>query len=151
MTTLKSNFKEAEESLGFLLWKASNRLQRLHAQCLTNLKVTPTQFSLMTCLVYLSQDGPVTSSRLVRHSGMDKMVVSDLVKSLERKKLLVKKPNPKDGRSFLISPTALGVRITNSAVLKVEALDVVFFKKVGNLKMFHNYLKSLVEVDSLSK
>jgi DNA-binding MarR family transcriptional regulator len=98
----------------------------------------------MACLVYLCQDAPVTPSGIGRHSGMDKMVISDLVKSLERKKLLKKKPNPKDGRSFLISPTALGVRVTNSAVLKVEALDVVFFKKVGNIKMFHKYLKSLV-------
>jgi DNA-binding MarR family transcriptional regulator len=142
---LKSSFKKAEDSPGFLLWKASNRLQRLHAQCLAGLPVTPTQFSLMACLVYLSKDGPVTASAIVRHAGMDKMMVSDLLKSLEKKKLVQRKLNPNDGRSFLVSPTEKGVEATNSAVLKVEAFDTQFFKEVLDLKKFHANLAALAE------
>ncbi len=40
--------------------------------------MTPTQFSIMTSLLYLSQDGPVTPSLIVAHTGIDKMTVSDL-------------------------------------------------------------------------
>lgn len=151
MKTLKTNFKKAEDSPGFMLWKASNLLQRLHTECLTDLNVTPTQFSLMTCLVYLSQDGPVTAAKIVSHTGMDKMMVSDLVKTLEKKGLLKRKNNPDDGRSFLVEPTTLGEKTTNSAVLKIEALDKIFFRRVKNLKTFHDDLISLVNSkDSLS-
>ena len=144
MSRLKTNFRKAEDSPGFLLWKASNLLQRMHSGCLSGLNITPTQFSLMTCLVYLHQQGRVTASGIVDHSGMDKMMVSDLLKTLVKKKLVKRNPNPEDGRSFLLEPTRLGEGITNSAVLKIEALDSDFFKKVKDIASFHKDLASLV-------
>jgi DNA-binding MarR family transcriptional regulator len=144
MNRLDTSFGKAEDSPGFMLWKASNLLQRLHAECLRPLGVTPTQFSLMTCLVFLCVDGPVTPSRIVAHSGMDKMLVSDLVKALERKRLIRKKPNPEDGRSWLLEPSALGATVTNSAVREVEALDTRFFRRVKRLPAFHADLIALV-------
>jgi MarR family transcriptional regulator, organic hydroperoxide resistance regulator len=144
MTRLNTNFRKAEDSPGFLLWKASNLLQRMHSICLSDLNITPTQFSLMTCLVYLHQDGPVTASRIVDHAGMDKMMVSDLIKTLVKKKLVKRKPNPEDGRSFLLEPTPLGQSITNSSVLKIEALDLEFFKRVKDIVSFQRDLASLV-------
>lgn len=144
MRRLDTSFGKAEDSPGFMLWKASNLLQRLHAECLKPLGVTPTQFSLMTCLVFLFQDGPVTPSRIVTHTGMDKMLVSDLVKALERKRLIRKKPNPDDGRSWLLEPSALGTTITNSAVREIEALDTRFFRRVKRTAAFHADLIALV-------
>ena len=148
--TLKSGFKTAEDSPGFMLWKASNRLQRLHARCLSDLDVTPTQFSLMTCLVYLYREGLVTSSRIVGHTGMDKMLVSDLVRALEKQRLLRRSPNPEDGRSWLIEPTSRGTELTNSAVLQVEALDAEYFGAVRNLRSFHADLTALVNAEIVS-
>jgi MarR family transcriptional regulator, organic hydroperoxide resistance regulator len=143
---LKTQFKAAEQSAGFLLWKASNRLQRLHGRCLADLDVTPTQFSLMTCLVYLHQNGPVTSARIVAHSGMDKMLVSDLVAGLQKKRLLTRAANAADGRSWLIEPTPRGFTLTNSAVAKIEALDALFFKPVKNLRVLQKDLLALTQV-----
>ena len=68
---------------------------------------------------------------------MDKMMVSDLIKTPARKKLVKRKPNPGE-------PTRLGEGITNSAVLKIEALDSGFFKKVKDIASFHKDLASLV-------
>jgi DNA-binding MarR family transcriptional regulator len=144
----KSNFRSAEDSPGFMLWKASNRLQRLHARCLTDLEVTPSQFSLMTCLVYLHQSGGVTSSRIVSLTGMDKMLVSDLVRALEKKRLLRRLPHPEDGRSWLIEPTTRGIELTNSAVRQVEAVDAKFFGIVRNPRRFHEELVALVNSDA---
>jgi DNA-binding MarR family transcriptional regulator len=39
---------------------------------------------------------------------MDKMMVLDLIKTLVRKKLVKRKPNPEDGRPFLLEPTRPG-------------------------------------------
>jgi MarR family transcriptional regulator, organic hydroperoxide resistance regulator len=88
----------------------------------------------MTCLVFLAQDGTVTAARIVAHSGMDKMLVSDLIKALQRKRLLVRARNPDDARSWLIEPTTRGIQLTNSAVARIEALDEKFFTPVRDLK-----------------
>lgn len=127
-----------------MLWKASNLLQRIHTECLKGLGVTPTQFSIMTCLLYLSQDGPVTPSLIVAHSGIDKMTVSDLIKTLVRKKLVKKSDNPCDRRSFLVEPSKLGETITNSAIAKVETVDMRFFVRVKSVRAFHANLTALV-------
>jgi DNA-binding MarR family transcriptional regulator len=149
--TLQSHFKKAEESPGFLLWKAANRLQKLHAKCLAGLDVTPTQFSFMTCLVYLHQGSLVTPSHIVSHTGMDKMMVSDLVKTLEKKKLLKRDPNPQDGRSFFIIPTSLCVKKTNRAVRKIENFDRKFFMSVRDLTTFQNNLIALISPPTTTK
>jgi DNA-binding MarR family transcriptional regulator len=76
---------------------------------------------------------------------MDKMMVSDLIKTLEKKRLIQRRDNPEDGRSFLIEPTRLGRKTTNSAVRKVEALDTEFFTRVKDVRIFHADLIALVD------
>lgn len=145
---LSTGFKKAEDSPGFLLWKAANLLQRSHADTLKELGLTPAQFSMMTCLVFLAQDGDVTSARISKHAGLDKMMVSDLVKTLLRKKLIETKPNPADGRSFFINPTSYGVKITNGAIKKIEKIDEEFFRPVKNRAGFLAPLLALIETHS---
>lgn len=141
---LKTSFLKAEDSPGFMLWKAANLMQRLHSNCLKDLNITPTQFSVMTCIVYLSQQQPITSSAVVAHTGMDKMMVSDLVKTLLKKGYIRKKVHPEDGRSFLISATAMGSDVVNKAVRRIEEFDTQFFAACQNLSSFHADLVSLV-------
>jgi DNA-binding MarR family transcriptional regulator len=141
---LNTRFKKAEDSPGFMLWKAANLLQRLHAGCLKSLDITPTQFSLMTCLVYLQGEGDVTASRIVAHTGMDKMMVSDLLKTLARKGLVAKSVNPDDARSSLVRPTPRGKQITNAGVRTIEAFDARFFRHAGDVRAFHRALIALV-------
>ena len=148
MKKLNSTFEKAEDSPGFMLWKASNLLQKLHSDCLKDLQVTPTQFSLMTCLVYLHQSGPVTPTRIVNHTGMDKMMVSDLVKTLIKKKLILRKNNPEDARSFIVEPTHLGEKITNQAIQRIEEVDEKYFKPIGNMRTFHQDLIAIVNRSS---
>jgi DNA-binding MarR family transcriptional regulator len=145
MSKLETGFARAEDSLGFVLWKAANVLQRLHADCLRELDVTPAQFSVLTSLVFLHQSGRVTATQIVAHTGMDKMNVSDLLTTLVKKRLAAKSKNPNDGRSQLIAPTALGARTANAAIARVEALDDEFFKQTGDPDALHTALMSLLD------
>jgi DNA-binding MarR family transcriptional regulator len=145
MTKLETKFTRAEDSLGFVLWKAANVLQRLHADALRDLDVTPAQFSLLTCLVYLRQKGNVTASQIVIHTGMDKMSVSDLIGTLVRERLVIKSKNPADGRSQLISPTAAAVKTTNAAIARIEMLDKQFFAQTGDPDALHTVLLALID------
>lgn len=141
---LDTEFHKAEESPGFLLWKAANLLQRMHTKALREVEATPAQFSFMTCLVFLTQNEDVTPIMISRHAGMDKMMVSDLVKTLKSKKLLTTQKNPDDGRSFILKPTEKGIKITNQAIKAVESLDADFFSAVGNLKILKKELLGLI-------
>jgi DNA-binding MarR family transcriptional regulator len=143
VSRLETRFQKAEDSPGFLLWKAANQLQRLHKQCLRDLGVTSTQFSLMACLMYLCQLGPVTAALIVEHSGMDKMSVSDLICSLERKKLLRRRRHPADGRSWLLESTPAGERVTNAAIGRIEALDGTYFARARDPQALHADLLAL--------
>jgi len=141
---LETHFSTAEASPGFLLWKAANLLQKTHNSVLGPLKITPAQFSMMTCLVYLAENGDVTSAQIAKHSGLDKMMISDLVKTLAKKKMIKTKANPNDGRSFLIEPTEQGAKLTNQAIQAVEKTDSEFFKSEKELKKLMGSLLGLI-------
>jgi DNA-binding MarR family transcriptional regulator len=68
------------------------------------------------------------------------MLVSDTTKALLRKKLVSKKTNKDDQRSFFIELTDEGKSICNKAVKLIEVLDDEFFALTGNTKNFHEML-----------
>ena len=76
---------------------------------------------------------------------MDKMSVSDLIATLKRKKLVTKTDNPDDGRSFLVAPTAAGIRVTNAAVKRIEELDQRFFAQTADADALHSALLPLLD------
>ncbi len=134
---LETQFNDAKFSLGFLVWKISNKLQSLHRLALKELDLTPTQFSVLASVVYISSiQENLTQSLLCKHTEMDKMLTSDIIKSLVAKKLVKKKENEEDSRSFLIQPTPLGIEKANKAIKIVEDIDQDFFKSVGNKGLF---------------
>lgn len=142
---LETQFPDSKESLGFSLWKVSNKLQRLHRSGLKEINLTPTQFSLLACIVYMDSSGEVmTQSFLCQHTQMDKMLVSDVIKSLVTKKLVSKKDNPKDSRAFVIAATDEGTKMANKAVKIVEDIDNEFFSKVKNRSAFNFDLINLL-------
>jgi DNA-binding MarR family transcriptional regulator len=143
--SLDTQFLDSKESLGFSLWKVSNKLQRLHRSGLKEINLTPTQFSLLACIVYMDTSNEVmTQSFLCQHTQMDKMLVSDVIKSLVIKKLVSKKDNPKDSRAVIIAATADGTKLANKAVKIVEDIDTKFFVKVKNKSAFNMDLINLL-------
>jgi DNA-binding MarR family transcriptional regulator len=102
----------------------------------------------MTCLVFLSHGKSVTAAQISSHSGMDKMSVSDLVKTLLKKGLILRSKNQSDSRSFVIKPTKLGFSLTNSSVKKVEAIDEIFFSSLKNSRLFSGELLTLIRASS---
>lgn len=143
---LKTKFNTAHDSLGFLLWKASNKLQRLHRSCLSDLDLTPTQFSVLASIVYNCNDKQTTTQQeLVNQTQMDKMLVSDVVKALTVKKMILKSKNPNDSRSFVLKPTLSGSEKVNIAIKRVEEIDEIFFKTIKSKNNFLLNLQELVD------
>jgi len=144
-TVLKTRFPEANASPGFLLWKASNLLQRLHASSLKKIGLTPAQFSVLASIVYLSGfDEPLTQAYLGRHTGLDKMFISDLVKKLVQKKWISLEDHPSDSRAKVIRPTAKGSALANESIGIVEEIDSDFFSKLKSGEAFTKDLLNLL-------
>jgi DNA-binding MarR family transcriptional regulator len=149
---LKTSFSDANYSLGFLTWKTSNKLQRLHRTALKDLYLTPTEFSVLASVVYVSSiQEKLTQSFLSKYTEVDKMLISDIIKSLVKKKLVNKKKNPEDSRSFIIHHTVLGLEVANKAIKIVEDIDLKFFRFINNRTLFVEELNRILSEDEARK
>lgn len=149
MADFQSKFKSAEMSPGFLLWKVSNLHQRLQRKALLELDLTPSQFSILACYFFLSsKSSSVTQAEVCRHDGIDKMLISDLTKTLIKKNCLKKTANKEDRRSHSIKLTENGVNKCNQAIKIIETLDAKFFAAAKDSKSLIRGLADLTEHES---
>jgi DNA-binding MarR family transcriptional regulator len=146
MAKFQTKFKTSEMSPGFLLWKLSNLHQKIQRKALLDLDLTPSQFSVLACFLFLSEKQPmVTQAEVCRHSGIDKMLISDITKVLIKKRLIKKVANKDDGRSYVIQVTDEGVFRCNQAVRIIEQVDMKFF---SGAKDMNEFLEVLIDLAS---
>jgi DNA-binding MarR family transcriptional regulator len=77
------------------------------------------------------QDEPVTQVMLARHAGTDVMTTSQILRTLEKKKLVRRTDHPTDSRAFALRPTAAGRRLARQLIHLVERADQEFFEPLG--------------------
>lgn len=137
-------FKKPEDSPGFLLWHIAHHWQRLQRDALLKLHITHAQFVVLACLLWLSHENKnnITQQHISTLSGIDKMSMSDLMATLEKKKLIKKIKSKSDQRAFALSLTGAGKKIALKAVPIVEKIDHDFFlHQTAQLKQFLKLLK----------
>jgi MarR family transcriptional regulator, organic hydroperoxide resistance regulator len=142
--SLQTDFATPQESPGFLLWKITNSWQRQIRAALHPYDLTHVQFTLLASLAWLTKDGHiVTQVELAHHIETDVMMTSQVVRTLEHKKLLKRTLNPLDKRAFHLLPTKAGLELANKTIKVVEAVDREFFGKVKRLEAFTQGLHQL--------
>jgi DNA-binding MarR family transcriptional regulator len=113
-----------------MLWRVSNEWQREIREVLAALGLTHVQFVLLANLIWLEDQGlKVTQAVLARQTAIDKMMVSDVVKTLEEKKMILKRPDPNDGRAHLLGSTKASERLVKVAMKAVEGTNRRFFAR----------------------
>lgn len=129
-TRLPTQFQGPEDSPGFLLWQVSNAWQREMRHALKSTGITHPQFVLLASMVWLEDQGEVvTQNRLSQQAEMDKMTVSDVIKTLTHKSLVKRVPNPNDRRSLCLRATPQGLAAIQQALPLIEAADSRFFAR----------------------
>lgn len=127
-TGLATGFRAAEESPGLLMWQVTNRWQAAQRAALKPYGLTHVQFVLLASLTYLQSEGaPVTQRRLADHAATDPMMTSQVLRALEGRGLLTRRPHPGDARARVLAPTPEGRELANRAVAAAEACDAAFF------------------------
>lgn len=128
---LKFPKQRPEQSLGFLFWQTTNLWQRKISQALKEFDLTHVQFVLLAGVGWLERSEEyVTQKRLSDHAKTDIMMTSKVVRSLEKKQLLIRQPHPIDTRANILQLTENAKSIVEQALKKVIQVDQTFFKEL---------------------
>ena len=129
---LPAQFTSPAASPGVLLWQAVNRWQRGQRRALRDSGLSHLQVMLLASVTALSEhDEPVTQVMLARHARIDAMTTSQVLRTLEQKKLVRRADHPSDSRAFALRPTAAGRRLARQLIHLVERADQEFFSALG--------------------
>ena len=101
------SFKKAEDSPGLLLWQLTNQWQQQQRKALRPLGLTHPQFVALAGILWLSSmyETGVSQVQVAEFTRIDKMMMSDLVKTLLEKKLIERRQHAQDKRAYSLTLT----------------------------------------------
>ena len=142
---LRSEFAAEANSAGLMLWRVTNRWQTTQRAALAPCDLTHVQFVVLAALTHRPAEADDVSQReLADLASIDVMMASQVIRTLERKGLIARRPHPTDKRAQAISVTAAGVDAANDAVVRVERADTEFFATLpGDREQFVEQLRVL--------
>jgi MarR family transcriptional regulator, organic hydroperoxide resistance regulator len=143
-----SNFEKAEESPGFLLWRASTLWRRTIENVLKPLELTHPQFVVLATIGWFLKGGkPVNQAEIGRHASLDPNTTSQILRGLQAKGLIERKFS-NDERSKCSTLTKEGSQLLRIALPAVEKADAQFFAALDLRKV--TALKALQVLAELS-
>ena len=140
-------FDDADDSPGFSLWQVSSMWQRQINAGLKPFDLTHAQFVLLASMTWLAGgEKPLTQIDLASHAKMDVMMTSNVLRTLEEKGLILRKPHPTDTRAKSLTVTSKGLKLAEQAVQVVEGIDREFFSSLGaGVSTFNKQLLKLID------
>jgi DNA-binding MarR family transcriptional regulator len=110
------------------MWHATLRWQRAIAAALVPLDLTHVQFVLLATTWWLnSQGSDPTQQDVARQAGTEVRMTSEVLRTLEAKRLLVRAAHATDARARALRATAAGSALAARAIAAVEDADAQFF------------------------
>ena len=136
---------EPSESPGFLLWRATLRWQRLMATTLRPIGLTHVQFVLLASLWWLTEIAGEAPSqrRLADHAGLDPMMTSQVLRTLEARGLVSRTAHPTDSRARQLAVTIAGSALAGRAIAAVEDADRAFFEPASGRRTIVEFMRVL--------
>ena len=130
-----------ENRIGLLIWQTSNLWQSNIRKQILKFNLSFNEYLILETLYNLSKFLTVINQvDIVKHSFIDKSVVSAKLTKLDKKKL-IKKMTPDDNRSNKLALTKEGMIIVEKIINDVIEVENVFFSKL-NQESF-NFINSL--------
>jgi DNA-binding MarR family transcriptional regulator len=118
---------------GMVLWAAANAWQRAMRAGLASLGLTHVQFMLLRSLARPScEQSAVTQAMLSRRSGVDEMMASQVIRTLEAKGLVRRDIHGTDSRAKVVALTGAGIEALFTAVQLAEQTEREFFRPMGD-------------------
>ncbi len=134
------------DSPSFYLMQVVHGLEKTIRRQLVDFDLTITQFSMLTSLMILTKNGTaVTQMDLANSLKADKMMVSQVLRTLEKKEYVIRENHPTDRRAKSLIVTEKGHMAIEVALKHAISLDEEFFSPLGEEKSdFIRLLKKLL-------
>jgi MarR family transcriptional regulator, organic hydroperoxide resistance regulator len=130
---LRSEFRHAAESPGLLLWQVTTAWQAAQRAALRPFDLTHVQFVLLASVTWLQEgEQSITQQQVAEHSRADRMMTSQVLRTLEAEGLIERRPHPTDARARALRATPAGVELANRANAAVEQVDRDYFGALGD-------------------
>ena len=140
---------EYKKSTGLLFIRTYHKWHGLIKNKLRTIDLTHPQFVVLTTLAgLLRQQEWVSQTDIARFSDMDVMTVSQIIRLLIKKGLIMREVHPKDSRANIILLTDTGLQKVNQALPLVEGIDQAFFGKLENSTETLNQLLIKLEAEN---
>ena len=140
---------EYKKSTGLLFIRAYHKWHGLIKNELKTIDLTHPQFVVLTTLAaLLRQQEWVSQTDIARFSDMDVMTVSQIIRLLIKKELIMREVHPKDSRANIILLTDTGLQKVNQALPLVEGIDQAFFGKLEDKTEVFNQLLMKLEAEN---
>ena len=140
---------EYKKSTGLLFIRAYHKWHGLIKNELKTIDLTHPQFVILTTLAaLLRQQEWVSQTDIARFSDMDVMTVSQIIRLLIKKELIMREVHPKDSRANIILLTDTGLQKVNQALPLVEGIDQAFFGKLEDKTEVFNQLLMKLEAEN---
>lgn len=138
--------RKLTESPTYYLKQVVHLMQKTMRESLVDFDLTNTQFTLLMGLTVLTQKSKcVTQMDLANFLRLDKMMVSEVLRTLEKKGYILRVNNPNDKRAKSLIVTDKGVKLNEMALEKALAIDEEFFAVLGDdRKEFIRMLKKFL-------
>ncbi|MGX4593269.1 MarR family winged helix-turn-helix transcriptional regulator [Leuconostoc sp. JNUCC 76] len=149
-----SEFKDnAVNSVGLSFVKVYNLWHTRIKNELRKYNLTHPQFIVLSTLAYLTQhNDEVNQVNIAKHSDIDVMTTSVIIKNLEKFGFVTREASKKDTRSKVIKLTQGGLNIINETLPIVEEVDQNFFSVLKKEKsQFNNMLQLLITTNSTTE
>jgi len=134
----ESNFsvKDADESTGFLLWQVNTLWQREIKSALEPYSLSHSGFVILASLLWFQeQEIEVTQTTIIEHTKLDKMTVSNSLKTLQKNDFVHRYEHPNDTRAKSISLSEKGMKLAIETLQIVENIDNHFFSKLEKAEL----------------
>ena len=140
---------EYKKSTGLLFIRTYHKWHGLIKNKLRTIDLTHPQFVVLTTLAaLLRQQEWVSQTDIARFSDMDVMTVSQIIRLLVKKGLIMREVHPKDSRANIILLTDTGLQKVNQALPLVEGIDQAFFGKLEDKTEILNQLLMKLEAEN---
>jgi len=140
------HFETPNENLGYLLWQTTMQWQRKMNRALSEVGLTHTQFVILIALAWLLRSSKnVTQKEIAEHSKTDRMMVSKILRTLQKNGLLERIEHETDTRAKCVFLTEKGIEILQEAIQVKTQANEQFFSNLTDKKQFSEQLKQLIE------
>lgn len=136
-----------ENHTGYLIWQVMSIRQKTINSTLKELEITYPQFIIISGIHWLNQSiDKVNQIKLIQFTNMDKSVVSSVLKSLEKREIVIRDIDPEDTRAKTLKLSSLGISKLKCALPLIKQIDDAFFdKNTNDIQSLNNTLQNLIK------